>query len=76
MVNKIWASRPSPAIRRHRAKQPDCTRVRGRIKIDALRAFVETMTNHERSLWGRQKCPGLRERDAERVGKWLAGVRG
>lgn len=66
MVSKIWASRPSPAVRRHRATYRHTAswhpRKRGaKIKTDALRAVVESMTNHERSLWGKQKCPGLRD---------------
>lgn len=70
-MSKIWASRPSCAVRAYRrircccyykARRPED---RPRLTRDDFAEHVGRMTNHQRSKWGKAGYPGLRHREVE-----------
>lgn len=66
MVSKIWASRPSPAVKRHRAAK-SLTKVQDHTYRTSFGLLVETMSNKQRNSWARAGYPGLRNKEAEAV---------
>lgn len=70
-MSKIWASRPSASVRRHRATRGlwKARRPQDRPQIvrDEFAVTVERMTNRHRTEWARAGYPGVRERQLEKL---------
>lgn len=78
-MSKIFASKPSAAVRHARgrrgwwkARRPEH---RPRLLRDEFSQTVERMTNRERSAWGRAGYPGTRDRQLEKLWAFVSPKR-